>query len=125
MVLQANAFPFTAGFANVGNPELTSATGGFAFPVLGLAQATQFRVVTTTNPPVVSPVALESVAVRIGVHVGRMGPRHRARFHGTVSPALHGMAAAIMRERARPRGVRGGRCAPARERHEPRASAAS
>ncbi len=98
VVLQANGFPFTAGFANVGNPELTSATGGFAFPVLGLTQATQFRVVTTTNPPVVSPVALESVAVRIGVHVGRMGPRHRALFHGTVSPALHGMGAAIMRE---------------------------
>ncbi len=31
VVLQGNAFPFTAGFVNVGNPELTSATGGFSF----------------------------------------------------------------------------------------------
>ena len=32
------------------NAALTSATGGFAFPVLGLTEATQFRVATTTNP---------------------------------------------------------------------------
>jgi hypothetical protein len=98
VVLQANGFPFTGGFANVGNPELTSATGGFTFPLLGLAQATQFRVVTTTNHPVVSPVAFEGVAVRIGAHAGRVGPRHRALFHGTVSPALDGMGVAIMHE---------------------------
>ena len=44
-----NPFPYTAGFADVGNPELTTATGSFSFPVVGLAQATQFRVVTTTT----------------------------------------------------------------------------
>ena len=36
VVLQANPFPYTAGFQNVGNPELTTANGGFSFPVLGL-----------------------------------------------------------------------------------------
>lgn len=98
VVLQANGFPFTAGFVDVGNPELTSATGGFSFPVLGLTQATQFRVVTTTNPPVLSPVTAEGVAVRIKARVGPVGPRGKALFYGTVSPALDGVGVAIMHE---------------------------
>jgi hypothetical protein len=96
VVLQANSFPFAAGFANVGNPELTNAVGGFSFPVLGLAVATQYRVVTTTNPVIVSPVTTESVAVRITATAGRSGPKHKALFHGTVSPAVDGMQVAIM-----------------------------
>jgi hypothetical protein len=97
VVLQANSFPFAAGFANVGNPEVTTATGGFSFPVLGLTQATQFRVVTTTNPPVVSPVVVEGVAVRIVAHIGRTHRRHHARIYGTVTPAVDGMEVGIMR----------------------------
>jgi hypothetical protein len=97
VVLQQNPFPYTAGFANVGNAELTSATGGFAFPVVGLAQATQYRVVTTTKPPIVSPIAIENVAVSITAHVGRTHRRHHARIYGTVSPAVDGMQVAIMR----------------------------
>lgn len=96
VVLQANSFPFTAGFANVGNPELTNATGGFSFPVLGLAAATQYRVITTTNPPISSPVTSESVAVHISASATRSGPKHKALFHGTVSPAVDGMGVAIM-----------------------------
>jgi hypothetical protein len=98
VVLQANAFPFTVGFANIGNPELTTATGGFSFAVLGLTQATQYRVVTTTNPPVVSPITGEGVAVRIKARMGRIGPRGKALFFGTVSPALDGVGVAIMHE---------------------------
>lgn len=49
VVLQADAFPYTAGFADVGNPEVTSTTGGFSFPVIGLTLATQYRVVTLTT----------------------------------------------------------------------------
>jgi hypothetical protein len=98
VVLQANAFPFTAGFVNVGNPQLTNAAGSFAFPVLGLVQATQFRVVTTTNPPVVSLVASESVDLRVSATAGRVGPRGRALFHGVVSPAMDGAEIAVMRQ---------------------------
>jgi hypothetical protein len=97
VVLQANPFPYTAGFANVGNPELTSAGGGFSFPLLGLAQSTQLRVVTTTKTPIVSPVALESVAVRVSAHAGPIGPRGRARISGSVTPAEDGMRVGIMR----------------------------
>lgn len=97
VVLQANPFPYTQGFADTGNPELTTAAGGFSFPVLGLTQATQFRVVTSTRVPVVSPVAVEGVAVRVEAHVGRTHRRHHARIYGTVTPAINGMEVAIMR----------------------------
>lgn len=97
VVLQANPFPYTAGFANVGNPELTTASGSFSFPVLSLTLSTQFRVVTTTNQPTISPVASEGVAVRVKAHAGRSGRRHRARIFGTVSPAVDGMRIGIMR----------------------------
>ncbi|MEA2214361.1 MAG: hypothetical protein QOF83_4309 [Solirubrobacteraceae bacterium] len=97
VALQANAFPFTAGFQNFGNPELTTATGSFSFPVLGMAAATQFRVVTTGSKPVLSPVASENVAVRVSSHIGHVRRRHFARFYGTVTPAEDGAQVAILR----------------------------
>ncbi len=90
VILQGDAFPFTAGFQNVGNPELTNATGSFSFTLLGATVSEQFRVVTTTNPPVISPVAAESVAVKVVSHVARTKRRGFARIYGTVSPAENG-----------------------------------
>jgi hypothetical protein len=97
VVLQQKPFPYTAEFADVDNPELTTSTGSFSFPLVDLTQAAQYRVVTTTNPPVISPPATEEVAVRVSAHVGRTGRRHRARIYGTVSPAIDGMEVGIMR----------------------------
>ena len=84
VTLQANAFPFTAGFQNVGNAQLTTVN-------------TQFRVVTTAKPVVISPVATESVAVRVSSHVGRTRRAHFARFFGTVTPAEDGAEVGILR----------------------------
>jgi hypothetical protein len=97
VVLQEMLFPWTAGFASVGNPELTTATGSFSFPVLDLTEATQFRVVTNTNPPVVSPVALENVAVQVEAHVGRSPRPHHVRIFGIVTPAENFMQVGIMK----------------------------
>jgi hypothetical protein len=97
VVLQASPFPYLQGFTNVGNPELTLASGAFTFPVVGVAQATQFRVVTITSHPVVSPIALESVAVNVTSHVGHTHRRHFARFFGTVMPAEDGAEVAILK----------------------------
>ncbi len=97
VVLQGNQWPFTGGFQNVGNPELTNASGGFSFTLLGMQLITQFRVVTTTNPPVVSPVALENVAVRVSSHVARTRRRGFARIYGTVTPAEDGMQVGMLR----------------------------
>jgi hypothetical protein len=97
VVLQANAFPFTPGFVNVLNPELTSATGGFSFVVPSLTASTQFRVATTMSPPVLSPVTTENVAVRVSSHVAKTRRRGFARIYGTVTPAANGMQVGILR----------------------------
>jgi hypothetical protein len=97
VVLQANPFPFTGGFQNVGNPQLTSATGGFSFTLLNQEQSTQFRVVTTTKAPVISPVTTESVAVRVSSHVARTKRHGFARIYGTVTPAVVGAQVGVLR----------------------------
>jgi len=97
VVLQANPFPFTAGFQSVGNPELTLADGSFSFPVPGLTQSTQFRVATVAKSALVSPVALANVAVSIDSHLARTRRRHVVRIYGTVRPAEDGMHVGIMR----------------------------
>ena len=97
VVLQANPFPYLQGFANLGNPEVTMPNGSFSFPVLGLTTVTQFRVVTATPKRVVSPVAIEYVAVRVTSHVGRARRRHFARIFGTVTPAEDGSQVGILR----------------------------
>lgn len=90
IVLQANLFPYTAGFKTVGNPELTNATGGFSFPVVGLVENAQMRVATVGKPEVTSPVMLENVAVSVTFHARRTHRRGRWRLYGTVTPAEPG-----------------------------------
>ncbi|HEX3509582.1 MAG TPA: hypothetical protein VHT27_00645 [Solirubrobacteraceae bacterium] len=97
VTLQADPFPYATGFQPLGNPEVTNATGGFQFVVSGLAQVTQFRVVTSTKPQVVSPVALENVAVLVASHIRHAHRRGYARFYGTVTPAEPGMQVGILR----------------------------
>lgn len=97
VVLQADTFPFSAGFQDLGNPELTTAAGSFSFPVLSLLAGTAFRVVTTTSPPVVSPVWDESVVVKVVAHIGRTRRAHFARIYGQVTPAENGMQVGILR----------------------------
>lgn len=97
VVLQANAFPYTAGFQSVGNPELTSATGEFKFIVPGLGASAQYRVFTPTSPAVVSPVASVNVAVRVSSHVARTRRHGFARIYGTVTPAVNGAQVGMLR----------------------------
>ncbi|HEX4115485.1 MAG TPA: hypothetical protein VHY18_06385 [Solirubrobacteraceae bacterium] len=90
VALQTNPFPYVAGFKTLGNFEVTSSTGSFSFPVVGLLTNTQLRVVTTSAPYVTSPVVVEGVAVQVTLHVRRVH-RHRrgnfVRFYGTITPA--------------------------------------
>ncbi len=87
VVLQANPFPYLAGFKVVGNPELTSAGGSFSFSVPGLTQNTQLRVATLETPQVSSPIVVERVAVRVTLHLRAVGRHGYARLFGTVTPA--------------------------------------
>jgi hypothetical protein len=91
VALQSNPFPYLAGFKTLGNPEQTNSGGGFSFPVVGMLENTQLRVVTTSAPFISSPVLVEGVAVRVSFHV-RLLRHHRrhGRFYlmyGTVTPA--------------------------------------
>lgn len=90
IVLQANLFPFTAGFKTVGNPELTNASGGFSFPVIGLLENAQVRVQTVGAPVVTSSAVLENVAVRVSFHARRTRRHGRWRLYGSVTPAEAG-----------------------------------
>src|SRR3954452_5272882 len=99
VVLQANPFPYTQGFVNVTNSQLTNAQGGFAFALLAVALNTQYRVLMTDRPAVVSPIVTVGVAVRVSTHVRRQRLRRglRVRFSGTLRPARDGAQYAIQK----------------------------
>jgi hypothetical protein len=96
--LLEDSFPFTTGFQDIANPELTTTTGGFSFPLPALTENARFEVMTATNPPVVSPVAEENVAVQVESHIARARRPHHVRVYGTVTPAENGMQVGVLRE---------------------------
>lgn len=97
VVLQANPFPYTQGFLNVTNIQLTSATGGFSFTLPSVALNTQFRVLLPKVPTVVSPIVFVGVKPLVTTHVRRRG--RVLRFFGSVRPALVGIRVAIQKRR--------------------------
>ncbi|HTR72531.1 MAG TPA: fibronectin type III domain-containing protein [Solirubrobacteraceae bacterium] len=91
VILEANPYPFMPGFHTIGNPELTSATGAFSFPYLGLLENTQLRVATVGGGTIVaSPVVVENVAVRVTFRARRARRRGYWRLSGTVTPSEAG-----------------------------------
>jgi hypothetical protein len=90
IVLQANPYPYTQGFQTVGNPELTSSSGQFSFPYVGLLQNAQLRVMTVGSPTVTSATVTENVAVRVSLHIRRAHRRGHFAVYGTISPAEPG-----------------------------------
>lgn len=103
VALQQNVFPYTAGFATVGNPQVTGASGAFAFPILSAITNTQYRVVTTAGTKVTSAVVTLGVAVTVSTKVGssRVKRGHRVRFSGTVHPAKRGSIFIVQRRTAK------------------------
>jgi hypothetical protein len=88
VALQQNPFPYTAGFTQVGNSELTSATGAYSFTIASLDISTEYRVINVSTPTVVSPIVAETDALAVSIHTHGVGTRaHPAtRFSGTVAP---------------------------------------
>lgn len=87
--LQTNAFPYTSGFANSGNPVLTAKDGTFSIPVLGLTSNAQFRVFATQPKRLTSQPIIVGVSPVVRTAVSTLRPRKgsRVRFAGTVSPS--------------------------------------
>jgi hypothetical protein len=101
--LQQKPFPFTGNFTNVGNVQLTNAQGGFSFALLSVPLTTQYRVVVTDKPSVVSPILTVSVSVVVGtkttrIHVHRGG---HVRFSGTIKPNVANVPVAIQKLNAK------------------------
>jgi hypothetical protein len=101
VALEANAFPFTTGFQQVGNTVLTAADGGYSF-TFGALLNVQLRVVDRSDPSVVSPVLVQNVAPSVSLK----GKRHKGsrivRFSGHVRPS--GSASAVVIQRRTHRG---------------------
>lgn len=102
VVLRGKAFPYTAAFTQVGNPQLTNAQGAFAFPLLSVPINSQYQVVVQDKPAVVSPIVSVGVAVRVSTHVRttrRSAHSITVRFSGTVRPARDGAQVAFQKAR--------------------------
>jgi hypothetical protein len=88
LALEAQRFPFDAGFTEVARRRAGS-DGGYAFQVAHQWTMTRYRVVTRTRVVRHSPVAEALSAARAGVR-RRHTSRRRARFEGSVLPAVTG-----------------------------------
>ncbi len=101
IVLQVSAWPYTAGFSNFGNEQVTNATGGFSFPILSVGANTQVRVLMPQRPEVQSPIVTIGVKPYVSSKVNkrRVQRGKRIRFSGTVKPAGTGQQIAIQKKR--------------------------
>jgi hypothetical protein len=102
VVLQANPFPYTQGFLNVSNPQVTDAVGNFAFPVLSVPVTTQFRVLMPQRPEVASPIVVVGAALQVTTSAKKVD-RHRhsvsVRFRGDIRPGAAGVRVDIQKLR--------------------------
>ena len=102
VVLQSNPFPYTQGFVNAGNPQVTDAAGNFAFPVLSMPVTTQFRVVLAQRPEVTSPIVVVGAALQVKTDTKKVARDRRSvtvRFRGSVSPQNDGGRVSIQKFR--------------------------
>ena len=102
VVLQFNPFPYSQGFANLGDAHVTDANGAFSFPLLGITLNTQYRVLLPQNQAVQSPIVALGVAPRVRASAKRVRRTRRGaivRFRGRVTPAHDGTQIAIQRLR--------------------------
>lgn len=101
--LQQKAFPFTADWANLGNPVVTDANGAFSIALLPLPVTTQFQVRMVDRPNVVSPVITQAVAARVRTSRSASAVRRnrRVRVYGTVQPAKVGVPFEVQKQTRR------------------------
>ena len=99
VVLQSNPFPYTQGFVNTTNVQLTGPQGQFAFPLLSVPVNTQYRVLIPTKPEIASPIVSVGVAVSVGTSVTdtRVRRGQRVRFSGSIKPGKGGERIAIQK----------------------------
>jgi hypothetical protein len=101
VVLQANPWPYTAGWLNQGNPQVTRSDGSFAFPILSVPYTWQFRVVMVARPDVTSPIVVLGTTVKVTRHarVFRGVRRGRIHFWGRLKPDRDGALVLVQKLR--------------------------
>jgi hypothetical protein len=99
VVLQYNPFPYTQGFANASNAQVTDAQGNFSFPVLSVPVNTEYRVLMPQKPEVVSPIVGVGTVLRVStrVRVRRGVHRGKVRLTGRIEPAADGTQVLIQK----------------------------
>jgi hypothetical protein len=97
--LQYNAFPFTVGFQNLGNPVVTNADGTYSVQIPPQTLNTQFRAVLPANDAIVSPIVGLGVKVRVTTKARnrRLHSGGRVRFSGTIGPAADGQDVVVQK----------------------------
>jgi len=103
VVLQANPFPYTQGFQNLGNAQVADPAGNFSFPLLSVPFNTQYRIALPDKPEVPSPIVTVSVMAKVATHVGTYRVRRGSllTFSGTMKPAVPGTLMAVQRKSAK------------------------
>lgn len=102
IVLQQSQYPFTAGFAPVGNAVVTDANGNFTFNSLVIPVNTQFRVVVAQRPEVASPIVFVGAGVQVRTDNKKVKQGRRSKvmkFFGSVAPATDGAKVYIQKLR--------------------------
>jgi hypothetical protein len=99
VVLQANPWPYTQGFLNAANPQVTDAAGNFAFPILSVGVNTQYRVLMPQKPEIQSPIVVVGTKVRVTTHVRVKRGVHagHVRLSGSLLPAMDGTQVLIQK----------------------------
>jgi hypothetical protein len=104
VVLQSNPFPYTQGFVNTSNIQLTGPLGQFGFTLLSVPLNTQYRVLIPTKPEIASPIISVGVSPKVSTSVTdtRVRRGQRVRFSGTIKPGSGGERIAI--QKLKPKG---------------------
>jgi hypothetical protein len=97
LVLQIDPFPYKQGFADIGNPELSDASGNFSFAVAPIASSAQLRVAALGPPLLYGPILTEHVSLHVSFHLHATSRRGFYRLSGTVAPALAGARVGFQR----------------------------
>lgn len=103
IALEAQRFPFDAGFVEVGRTSAGD-DGGYLFSVDDVWTTTRYRAVTRTPVPAVSPVVTAFSRVVAGARA-RHRSRRKARIEGSILPAVSGQVS-LQRRTLGKRGAR-------------------
>ena len=90
VVLQADPFPYSAGFRSLGEPGLTDGAGNFSFSLRQLPTSSDLRVILP-GTPVASQAVREGVALRVTLHESLTRRKGYVRLYGSVAPAVRAL----------------------------------